>query len=277
MLFRSEAAFRQPKSRLSFEAAVEQTESLFVKAFNDRMVADVPVGVFLSGGYDSSCVTALLQKNSSTKIKTFTIGFREDDFNESVHARKVADYLGTDHHEYICTYREAMDIVPDLPSIYDEPFGDSSAIPTTLVSRFARKHVTVALSADAGDELFAGYPRHAKNIRYLRRLDLLPSGVPRLLSNFIPENGKDISTADRFGKLKQVLAATDTASRFKVINQVYTLHETKLLLNPKSHPQSLSTRPNATYHHLFHLSLPMNPIFPKFPGKQKNKIGRAHV
>ena len=102
------------------------------------MVSDVPVGVFLSGGYDSSIVTGILQKDSTQKIKTFTIGFHEKKLMKPVYANKIAEYIGTDHHEYYCTTKEAQDIFPELADIFDEPFGDSSAIPTTLVSRFAR-------------------------------------------------------------------------------------------------------------------------------------------
>jgi asparagine synthase (glutamine-hydrolysing) len=231
----AEDAYRLPLSKLTFEEAVERTESLLTDACRSRMVADVPVGVFLSGGYDSSCVTALLQKDSSVKIKTYTIGFRESSFNEAEHARKVADYLGTDHHEYICTYREAMDIVPQLPEIYDEPFGDSSAIPTTLVSRFARKHVTVALSADAGDELFAGYPRHRKNMHYLRLLSMLPSFARKTASGLVPPIHRGLSRADRLGKLKEMLRAVDPVAVFKSVNQVYTFSETSRLITRELH------------------------------------------
>ena len=117
------------------------------------MVADVPVGVFLSGGYDSSCVTALLQKDRTEKIKTFTIGMTDRKLDEAPFAKQIAQHLGTDHTEFYCTSKEALDIIPELPYYYDEPFADSSAIPTILVSRMARKKVTVALSADAGDEI----------------------------------------------------------------------------------------------------------------------------
>lgn len=224
------SAYNAEKLNIGFEDAIEQTERLFTDAFNYRMISDVPVGVFLSGGYDSSCVAALLQRSSTNKIKTFTIGFEEEAFNEAAHAAKVAEHLGTDHHEYTCTYREAMDIVPDLATIYDEPFGDSSAIPTTLVSRFARKHVTVALSADAGDELFAGYPRHRKNIGYLRKLHYLPDFISRIASAVVPAGAGPLVKADRMDKLREVLRSNDPVSRFKIVNQVYTAKESRKLL-----------------------------------------------
>jgi len=118
------------------------------------------VGIFLSGGYDSSTVTAILQSSRTEKLKTFTIGFEEGN-NEAPYAKKIASYLGTDHTELICETKIAQSIIPDLPFYYDEPFADSSAIPTTLVSKLARTQVTVALSADAGDEIFAGYERYS--------------------------------------------------------------------------------------------------------------------
>lgn len=132
-------AVQQPAPVMSDAEVEEETERLLVSAFQYRMIADVPVGVFLSGGYDSSCVAALLQRNTGSKIRTFTIGFEDERFNEAAHAKKVAGYLGTDHYEHFCTYREAMEIVPRLPEIYDEPFGDQSAVPTTLVSSIASR------------------------------------------------------------------------------------------------------------------------------------------
>jgi asparagine synthase (glutamine-hydrolysing) len=164
----------KPKLDVSYTQAREQLKELFTSAFTYRMVSDVPVGLFLSGGYDSSLVAAVLQQNMSNKLRTFTIGFHEDEHNEARHARNIARHLDTDHTEYICTYRDARDILPQLPLIYDEPFADSSAIPTYLVSRLARRAVTVALSADGGDEIFGGYTRIQRALRNTSAAEALP-------------------------------------------------------------------------------------------------------
>ena len=177
--------YNKPSITINEKEALEQLETLCTSAFQYRMVSDVPVGVFLSGGYDSSLLTAILQKNSSNKIKTFTIGFEDAAFNEAEHAKNVAKHLGTEHNEYYCTTKEAQEIIPSLPFFYDEPFGDSSAIPTILVSRFARKQVTVALSADGGDELFAGYSRYDKLVKINTVQKLLPSFIKNTASNLI--------------------------------------------------------------------------------------------
>lgn len=201
--------YSQPKLDISYKEAKDELVNIFQSAFSYRMVADVPVGVFLSGGYDSSLVTSVLQSVSGSRIKTFTIGFFEGN-NEAPYAKEIARFLGTEHNEQYCTEKEALDIIPDLPYYFDEPFADSSAIPTILVSRLAREQVTVALSADAGDELFVGYNRYVSLFRYLKNLDLLPLSVRpflgKLLSHFrfiIPKNNHLLSHEVRV--LSQIL------------------------------------------------------------------------
>lgn len=143
------------------EEAEEEMERILTESFKLRMVADVEVGHFLSGGLDSSLVAGILtNKLGFNNLKTFTIGFNDEKLNEARHAKKIAEYLGTDHNELYCGEKEAMEIVPKLPEIYDEPFGDHSGIPTYLVAKFTRQFVKVSLSADAGDETFCGYDRY---------------------------------------------------------------------------------------------------------------------
>lgn len=141
----------------SFSKSIEELDTLLEKAVSDRLVADVPVGIFLSGGIDSSLVTYYASKASKTKIKTFSIGFKEKSFDESEYARKVAQHVGTEHFEKILDAKDSINIIPKVAELLDEPIADSSIIPTYLLSEFTREHVTVVLGGDGGDELFCGY------------------------------------------------------------------------------------------------------------------------
>jgi len=165
--------------------AVERLEVLLKDAVGRQMIADVPLGAFLSGGVDSSTVVALMQAQSTRPVKTFTIGFHETVYNEAIHAQAVAQHLGTDHSEWYVTPQDALDVIPKLPGMFSEPFSDSSQIPTYLVSLLAKRHVSVSLSGDAGDELFGGYDRYASVGAYWTSLSRVPRPVRRLLAHGI--------------------------------------------------------------------------------------------
>ena len=222
--------YNQPKLDLSFEEAKKKTEDVLSDACNYRMVSDVPVGVFLSGGYDSASVTALLQKERTDKLKTFTISVPDIGLDEAPFAKEIANYLGTNHTEIECTHKEAIELIGDLPYYYDEPFADSSAIPTTLVSLAARKHVTVALSADAGDEVFAGYNRYDYIQRYGQKINKIPSflrnamayGMDVIPSNYIPVLRNRYNFHNRYEKVKGVLKNPSEEQIMLSLSQQFT-------------------------------------------------------
>jgi len=231
-------AYNKPKLTLPFNEAKIETERIIQSACDYRMVADVPVGVFLSGGYDSSTVTALLQKDRTERLKTFTIGVPDIGLNEAPYAKDIARHLGTDHTEYNCSDKEAIDLISELPFHYDEPFGDSSAIPTTLVSKMARKEVTVALSADAGDEVFAGYNRYDYLVRYGKKINKIPEFVRKGISgtmNLIPADKIPIlknkyNFHNRYEKLKNILKDPSNERIMMSLSQQFTDEKLRKLI-----------------------------------------------
>ena len=233
--------YEKPKLKIDEEEALDEIEKLMISSFEYRMVADVPVGVFLSGGYDSSVVTAILQSGKADKINTFTIGFKEKDFDESPYAKQVAKYLGTNHTEYYCTQKDAIDILPKLCEIFDEPFGDVSSIPTTLVSKLARKDVTVSLSADGGDEIFAGYSKYDLCLKYLNKFSKVPSFMrPMLFSGMkmidpkkLPYFKNTYNFETKYLKAMNALEAKDSSGILKMTSQHFTKSQIDNLLKPK--------------------------------------------
>jgi asparagine synthase (glutamine-hydrolysing) len=213
---------------------LDEVERALQRTVRQEMLSDVPLGAFLSGGIDSSTVVALMQRQSARPVRTFTIGFHEPGYNEAEHAAAVARHLGTDHTELYVTPEEARSVIPRLPEIYDEPFGDSSQIPTFLLSSLTRRQVTVALSGDGGDEMFSGYNRYVLGSRIWRRLSAVPGWMRRSAARGIRSVGPDrweqwLGTAqrllpprarvaqvgDRMHKLAEVIPAASAIEMYR--------------------------------------------------------------
>ncbi|MBN3883581.1 MAG: asparagine synthase (glutamine-hydrolyzing) [Nostoc sp.] len=212
--------------------AVTQMEALLQDAVGLRMVADVPLGAFLSGGVDSSTVVALMQAQSSQSVKTFTIGFDEDSYNEAHYAKAVAQHLGTDHTELYVTPKDALAVIPKLPTLYDEPFSDSSQIPTFLISQLAKQHVTVSLSGDGGDELFAGYKRYFWGRSTWQKIGWIPptlrQAVARSLSSLSPQTWNR-GLANFHGLLPAKLKQPTPGDKLHWIAEILAVSDTKAL------------------------------------------------
>jgi asparagine synthase (glutamine-hydrolysing) len=226
---------------LSDSDATDELEKRLSFAVGQRMMSDVPLGAFLSGGVDSSIITALMQKQSNRPVKTFTIGFHEQGFNEAPFAKAVAQHLGTEHHEIYLSAQQALDVIPNLPTMYDEPFADSSQIPTYLVSHFARQHVTVALSGDGGDEVFGGYNRYVRGPQIWDTLSLIPRAIripaaklmlalhTSVISKAVPEGNSHLSRLVR--KLGNYYEKIGTPSKEEFfIKLVATYDESRALV-----------------------------------------------
>lgn len=227
--WRLEACFQEQSVYQSVDDASAELETLLGNVIERQMVSDVPLGAFLSGGIDSSTVVALMQERAKQRVRTFSIGFNEPGFNEAEHAAAVAKHLGTDHTELYVTEQQARDLVPRIPEIYDEPFADSSQIPTFLVSEMTKKHVTVALSGDGGDELFCGYTRYPGVLNAwqrrngfagrLRKLatDLPPGLSSRLVRALVP--GQRVRTAEairyRLQRIQSSASASDLSEFYR--------------------------------------------------------------
>jgi len=181
----NEAEKSQKNIILNEDKAIKMVDSQLRKTLSEQSIADVPLGAFLSGGIDSSLIASLLQSQSDKPIQTFTVGFDEKAYDESIYADAVARHLGTDHHEIRVTSKDAINVIEKLPNLYDEPFSDSSQIPTFLICQAARQNVTVALSGDGGDELFGGYNRYFWGPVLWNRIKWLPFPVRKILGNMI--------------------------------------------------------------------------------------------
>lgn len=272
--------YHQDKIQLDEQQTIEQLEAILSESFALRMVSDVPVGVFFSGGIDSTLVASILQANTARSIDTFTIGFSDHNFDESSVARKIAQHLGTNHHEQICSWQEAKAIIPFLPKMYDEPFADSSAIPTALVSQFAKQKVSVALSGDGGDEMFCGYSSYwinqkrfefINNLRFKRQIGKLLSYIPDPMMSFYKIN---FDLYNRYLKFKSLLDQPHLEEKYRLITQIFTRYD----LAELRHNAAISAMPNDVFNALNPLERMMLSDFNRYlPDDLLVKVDRASM
>jgi asparagine synthase (glutamine-hydrolysing) len=215
-----------PKNKLniSFNEAVEEVEYLLKDSIKKRLLSDVEVGSFLSGGVDSSVVTAIMSKISTKQIKTFSIGFNQKEYNEASFAKKIANYLNTNHNEYYFDIQDLINLIDKIVDIYDEPFGDASALPTLILSEFTKKEVSVALSGDGGDELFLGYDRYFFTDDYYHKFKKLP------FKNILSEIFK-LFPNDKLNKLSYPLKHLTKENLYAVINTALKPWEIREILD----------------------------------------------
>ena len=251
--------------------AVKDLESLLLDAVKIRMISDVPLGAFLSGGIDSTTITAMMQSLSSTPVRTFSIGFHEKKYNESQHARAIARYLGTDHTELIVTPEQLLDMVPKISSIFDEPFSDSSQIPTYLLALLTREHVTVSLSGDGGDELFGGYLRYNLGHDLWKKIGWLPVVMRKFLAGFIEiipmglldKYGQNIAkTAGRYSAsgtagakvraLAEILTASDFEDLYKRLVSHWKFPDAIVIASKEAASLLDSSKDLDRFHDLYH-------------------------
>jgi asparagine synthase (glutamine-hydrolysing) len=258
--------YKMPKFNKNESRVLNDIEDILNDAVELRTVSDVPIGVFLSGGYDSSLIASMLAKNKHKKIKTFTIGFNDSRYNEAEHARDIAIFLGTDHTELYVNDKDMLDLVEDLPFYYDEPFGDSSALPTMMVSKLAKETVVVVLSGDGGDETFFGYSKYFflykfKNIflvsykRWLLKsfINLIHENVVEVLNNILPKNIRQTNVKDKFGKFKRSINSKTLTKMFqnsssrvnkKDINKILKILPDEVITNDLFKNKNELTLPN---------------------------------
>lgn len=248
------------------ETILREFEAKLTRAVKQRMIADVPLGAFLSGGIDSSLITALMQKNANTPVKTYSIGFEDAaDYDESGAAARVAAHLGTEHHSFMVSAQDALNVIPKLPDMFDEPFADASQIPTYLIAKMARAHVTVALTGDGGDEILGGYDRHTRLPAMWNKMSWLPSAVRRAAGAMalqVPQNAYDALRPDypQFGRrvhrMAQAIGAPDAKTLYASVLQVWPSKENVIpgasmpsipLDDPSQWPRELSVSERMIY------------------------------